>query len=110
MLFLFDKFVIRATKKKPRIKRGFAYNKLQVLDLTDILSRRALGAFNNVEFNPGTLIKGFVTLCFDCRMMNENVFAAVLSDKAETLCRIKPFNCTFCHFTTPSELVPVRES
>jgi len=89
--------------------RGFAYNKLQVLDLADILSRRAFGAFDNVEFNPCTLIKSFVTFCFDCGMMDENVFATVLCDKAETLCSIKPFNCTFCHFTTPSEPVPMRE-
>jgi len=85
-------------KKKPRIKRGFTYNKLQVLQLADILSRRTFGAFNNVELDPGTFIKSFVTFCFDCRMMNENVFASVLGDKAETLCSIKPFNCTFCHF------------
>jgi hypothetical protein len=85
-------------KKKPRGKRGFAYNKLQVLQLADILGRRTFGAFYNVEFDPGTLIKGFVAFCLDCGMMNENVFASVLSDKAETLCCIKPFNCTFCHF------------
>lgn len=107
MLFLFDKFVIRATKKKPRIKRGLAHDKIAGLHLAHVLGCGTFGAFNNVEFDAGTLVKGFVTFCLDCRMMNKNVFTAILCDKTKALCRIKPFHCTFCHFTTPSVLAPV---
>jgi hypothetical protein len=33
--------------------------------------------------------------------VNEYVLAAILLDKTEALCIIKPFNCTFYHFTAP---------
>ena len=34
-------------------------------------------------------------------MMYENIVATIFGDEAKSLCIIKPFNCSFYHFTTP---------
>ena len=60
-------------------------NKLQVLQLANILSSRALRALDNVETDTITLSQRFVTLSLDCRMMYEYVLAAVLLDKTKSL-------------------------
>jgi hypothetical protein len=38
--------------------------------------------------------------------MDENITTIILLDETETLGRIKPFHCTFFHFSTPLYTAP----
>ena len=49
----------------------------------------------DVEANFLTFIKRFVTIASDSGVVNEHVLAAIFRrDKAETLPRVEPLNCT----------------
>ena len=67
------------------------------LELYYILCRWTLLAVDDLKSHALTFAEGFETFGQDCRMMDKNILAAILLDKAETFCIIKPFHCSLCH-------------
>ena len=65
------------------------------LDCGDVYRCWTFLALLHVEANFLTFIKRFVTIASDSSVVNEYVLAAIFrSDKAETLRRVEPLNCT----------------
>ena len=87
-----------AKKSPARCEAWLVWLFYQCLQLDNIRSCRAFWAIDNLELNARALIKGFESVSLDCRIMDENVIAIVLFDKAETFGRIKPLYCSFVHF------------
>ena len=73
-------------RKSPPAMGGFQMqNEVQVLQLANILSSRALRALDNIETDTITLSQRFKTFSLDRRMMYEYVLATVLLDKTKSL-------------------------
>lgn len=60
-------------------------NKVQVLQLANVRGSRTFRACDHFEAYAFTLGQRFETIGLDGGMMNENVLAAVLLDKAKSL-------------------------
>jgi len=72
-------------KKAPQVMRGLGIDCCQFLLLDNIAGRRAFGTVDNLESNPGAFGEGLEAVGLDCAVMHENIGAAILLDKAETL-------------------------
>ena len=82
---------------KPRYGRGLRVIPclLTGLHCGDVNRCWAFLTLLDVEANFLTFIKRFVTIASDSGVVNENVLAAIFRrDKAETLRRVEPLNCT----------------
>lgn len=75
-----------------------AWSIFAVLQFDDIFSSRTFGPADDVKFNTFAFFKRFEALPLDGGMMDKNILAAILLDKAESLGIIKPFYRSFCHF------------
>ena len=82
---------------KPRQGRGLRAIPCLLTGLYcgDVNRRWAFLTLLHVEADFLTFIKRFVTIASDSGVVNENVLAAIFRrDKAETLRRVEPLNCT----------------
>ena len=61
------------------------HNEVQVLQLANVRCSRALGACDHFEAYTFTFGQRLETIGLDGGMMNENVLATVLLDKAKSL-------------------------
>src|SRR4051812_46357671 len=67
-------------------------------DGTNVLRLRTLGALRDVELDLLVLVEGLVAPRLDCRVVNEDVIAAVLlSDEAEALLGVEPLDGALSH-------------
>jgi len=87
--------------KKNPARRGVFLSYIQVLQLNDVLSRWTFFARDNFKADPSAFVQGFETISLDSGMMDENIRSSVLLDKTKPLGIVKPFYCSFSHFTTP---------
>jgi hypothetical protein len=71
------------------------------LDYGYVDSMSALGSLLDFKGNLITFVKRPETGCIDSGVMDENIRAIFLLDKAITLAVIKPFYNTICHCDTP---------
>ena len=100
--------------KKARYVSTGLLNRPSRLRRLNIGSLLALGTLYHVKRDFLAFFKGLETAHINCGKMCEQVFAAIIrSDKTETFCIVKPFNCTSCHvivslprkYGTPRETV-----
>jgi len=86
-------------EKSPAIDAGPSYTQTLVrLARGDVRRTRAPFALSDFEIDRLALIERGVTLGFDLRVVDEQVFAATSrANKAKSLTGIEPFYCTFCH-------------
>gem|GEM_PF-2407358 len=93
--------VVRA-KKNPAIKAGFSQlYAIGSLELDNIRRSRSFSSINNVEAYSLAFLERSEAFRLNSRVMYENIISTILLDKTKTFRIVKPFNCTFCHFTTP---------
>ena len=63
----------------------------------DVFGLRALGAIGYFHGYSLSLLKGLVTFCLDCAVMNENVFSTLLGNKPIALGIVKPlYRACYC--------------
>ena len=68
----------------------------------DISRTGTFFALSNLELHPLAFLKGGIAVRLDFRVMNEQIFTAVIgSDKSKAFFPIKPFYCTCTHFCAP---------
>jgi len=72
-------------RKKAPLAAGLLEYPYQVLQLNYIFGCRTFGAIDNFKRHPGALLQRFEALGLDCRVVNENIFAAVLLNKTKAL-------------------------
>lgn len=64
---------------------------------SDIFRGRPLVALFDIEGNPVALAKALKTACIDCRMVNKDIGAVSLLDKAKPFFIVEPLNLAICH-------------
>lgn len=67
-----------------------------------IISRGAFFALHDVKTNPLPLRQCLKTTGLDRTEMNEQIFAIILFNEAETFLLIEPLHFTFCHLIASS--------
>ncbi len=68
-------------------------NVLDVLGQLDyITSLRSFRALDNLKFNLVPFVQGFVSLAYDCRVMDKYIWTMIASDKAVTSPVIEPLD------------------
>ena len=72
---------------------------LSGLDDLDVLGLPALGSFDYIETNRLTLLQATEAIALNCRVMDENIFATLTAQKAESLCIVEPLYCSLFHET-----------
>jgi hypothetical protein len=71
--------------------------RLSCLDVGGLL---AFGALRYFKADLLAFLERLETIHVDCGKVSKQINATIIrSDKAETLCIVKPFNCTDCHDT-----------
>jgi len=69
----------------------FLFTNFELVDCYNVLSLGTFGAFSNVEFDPLAVFKIAVAISHNRTVMNKNVAAGILLNKAKSLCAIELF-------------------
>jgi len=70
------------------------------LSCLDVGSLLAFGALRDVKADFLAFLERLETVHVDCRKVRKQINATIIgSNKSETLCIVKPFDCTDCHDT-----------
>jgi hypothetical protein len=67
------------------------------LESLNVLSLPALGSLDHIELNGLAFLKRTEAVALDRGVVDEYVLAAVAAQKAESLCIVKPLNCSLFH-------------